>query len=73
MRQRCADLSYPFGPSNCAVEVQREAAAAVRGRRGRVVQVDPIKHVLKAPKTKRLKVKVDESLSSFAFNFNLRR
>jgi hypothetical protein len=37
------------------------------------VQVDPIKPVLKAPGTKRLKLKYDVLLSSFAFNFNLRR
>ena len=40
---------------------------------GRAVQVDPIKHPLKAPGTKRLKVKYDETLSKFAFNFNLHR
>jgi hypothetical protein len=37
------------------------------------VQVDPIKPMLKAPGTKRLKLKHDKTLSSFAFNFNLRR
>ena len=37
------------------------------------MQVDSIKPVLKARKSKRLKLKVDEPLSSFAFNFNLRR
>jgi len=37
------------------------------------VQVDPIKPMLKAPGTKRLKLKIDELLSSFAFNLNLRR
>jgi len=37
------------------------------------VQVDPIEPVLKAPKTKRLKLNVDELLSSFAFKFSLRR
>jgi hypothetical protein len=37
------------------------------------VQVDPIKPTLKAPATKRLKLKYDKPLSSFAFNFNLRR
>jgi len=37
------------------------------------VQVDPIKPTLKAPGTKRLTQKCDESLSNFAFNFNLRR
>ena len=37
------------------------------------MQVDPIKLTLKAPVTKRLDVKCDEPLSSFRFNFNLRR
>jgi hypothetical protein len=40
---------------------------------GKAVQVDPIKPTLKAPETKRLKLKYDEPLSNFAFNFNLRR
>jgi hypothetical protein len=40
---------------------------------GRAVQVDPIKTMLKAPGTKRLKLKCDDVASSFAFNFNLRR
>ena len=37
------------------------------------MQVDPIKPTLKAPGTKRLKLKYDGLLSSFAFKFNLRR
>ena len=37
------------------------------------MQVEPIKYKLKAPRTKRLKLKHDVLLSSFAFNFNLRR
>jgi hypothetical protein len=37
------------------------------------VQVDPIKPTLKAPGTQRLKPRYDESVPSFAFNFNLRR
>ena len=41
--------------------------------RGRTVPVDPIKPTLKAPGTKRLKLKYDKPLSSFAFNFDLRR
>ena len=41
--------------------------------RGRAVQVDPNKPKLKAPGYKRLKLKLDKLLSSFAFNFNLRR
>jgi len=35
------------------------------------VQVDPIKPTLKAPGTKRLKLKRDGPLSSFGFKFNL--
>jgi hypothetical protein len=41
-------------------------------RLGRAVPVDPIKPTLKAPGTKRLKLKCHRLLSSFAFNFNLR-
>jgi hypothetical protein len=37
------------------------------------VQVDPIRPTLKAPGAQRLKLKYEESLSNFAFNFNLRR
>jgi len=40
---------------------------------GRAVQVASIRPTLKAPGTKRLTLKCDESLSNFAFNFNLRR
>jgi len=42
-------------------------------RRGRAVQVDHIKFTLKAPVTKRYKLKYDGPLSNFAFKFNLRR
>jgi len=37
------------------------------------VQLDPIKPILKAPGTKRLKLQYDEPLSNFAVEFNLRR
>jgi len=40
---------------------------------GRAVQVDLMKPMLKAPETIRLKLKYYESVSNFAFNFNLRR
>jgi hypothetical protein len=43
------------------------------GECSRAVQVDPIKPTLKAPGSKRLKLRYDEPLSKFAFNFNLRR
>ena len=41
--------------------------------RGRAVQVGPIKPTLQAPGAKHLKLTYDKMLSSFAFNFNLRR
>jgi hypothetical protein len=37
------------------------------------VQVDPIKLALKPPGIKRLKLQCGKLVSSFAFNFNLRR
>ena len=37
------------------------------------MQVEPMKPVLKAPGSKRLKLKHDWPLSKFAFNFNSRR
>ena len=40
---------------------------------GRAVQVEPMKTVLKAPGSKILKLREDEPLSNFAFNFYLRR
>ena len=49
------------------------AGAQARRPHGRAVQVDPIKPKLKAPGTKRLKLKRDEPLSNFAFKINLRR
>jgi hypothetical protein len=39
---------------------------------GRAVQVEPMRHILKAPKTKRLRLQYDELLSNLDFNFNLR-
>jgi hypothetical protein len=41
------------------------------GHLGGAVQVDPVKPTLKAPGTKRLKLKCDQLLSIFAFKFNL--
>ena len=43
------------------------------GRGGRALQLDPIKPMLKAPATKRLKLEYDKLASSFTFNCNLRR
>jgi len=45
----------------------------LRFRRGRAVQVDPIKPTLKAPGPERLKLKHEELLSKFGFKINLRR
>jgi len=46
---------------------------AAENGHGRAVQVKPMKPMLKAPGTKRLKLKYIKLLSRFAFNFNLRR
>jgi hypothetical protein len=54
-------------------ELMTPRRALATGHQGRAVQVDPMKPALKAPGTKPLKLKYDELLSSFAFNFNLRR
>ena len=53
--------------------VAPRAPARRRRRRGRAVQVVPIKPTLKAPGIKRLKLIRDVPLSIFAFKFNLRR
>ena len=42
-------------------------------KHGRVVQVDPIKPMLKAPGIKRLKLIRAEPLSNLAFKFKMRR
>jgi len=44
----------------------------VQRHRGWVVQIDPIKPILKAPGTKRFKLRYDGPLSNFAFKFHLR-
>ena len=43
------------------------------GRRGKVVQVDPITPTLKAPGSERLKLNCDILLPTCAFRFNFRR
>jgi hypothetical protein len=47
--------------------------AARRGRLGVAVQVAPIKFILKAPISQRLKLTYGQRLSSFAFKINVRR
>ena len=42
-------------------------------RHGRAVQLDPIEPILKAHGTNRLELQHEKMLSSFPFNFNLRR
>ena len=63
--------------SSCAATAWRSRCGCTsleaRCASGEAVQVDPIKTTLKPPETKRLKLKYDKLLSSFAFNFNLRR
>jgi len=59
----------------CGIAAGRDSEGATRrrGRRGRAVQVDPIKPTLTAPGTMRLKLKCGQLLSCFYFSFNLRR
>ena len=50
-----------------------DAGAEHRDEPGRAVQVEPRKPMLKPPGTEHLKLNCDILLSTFAFNFNLRR
>ena len=52
-----------------AVEMDRD----VNEYLGRAVQIDPMKYMLNAPGTKRLKLNYDVPLSRFAFKFGCRR
>ena len=67
-----ADLVCYVPTARRALDRQRALAHAARAR-GKAVQVEPMKPMSKAPGTERLKLKYDKLLSSFAFNFNLRR
>jgi hypothetical protein len=66
--QRGGDLAAPHAAAGQSAV--RELAAHAKGK---AVQVEPMKSKLKPPGTKRLKLKCDTLLSSFAFKFNLRR
>ena len=60
----------------CEAALAIKSALKADGHRcaiGEAVQVQPMKSKLKAPGTKLLKLKYDNLLSNFAFNFNLRR
>jgi hypothetical protein len=63
--------ALPFGGVPAGAAAARAPCAGVR--RGRVVQIDPMKPKLKPPGTKRLKLEYDGLLSNFGFKFNLRR
>ena len=66
--------SQAAGDLDARVATLVEAAAACWRAAPAMVrwQVEPMKSKLKAPGTKRLKLKYDNLLSRFAFNFNLR-
>jgi hypothetical protein len=51
----------------------KQLQQVIYSRRGKTVQIDPIKPTLKASGTKRLALNCDDPLSSLGFNFNLRR
>ena len=61
----------PDGPVRVPVGVG--PAPGARGLQGEAVQLDPIKPKLKPPGTKHSKLKCDDLVSNFAFNFGLRR
>jgi len=65
-----SDRGYPWGGVDKPPPMG-SGAQAVAAVRGGALQVDPIKHMLKAPGTKRLKLKYDNLLLYLAFNFNL--
>ena len=65
--------AYAAASAVPAAAAAPNTATAAAARRGKAVQVDPIKPTLKAPATKRLKLKYDNLRSNFAFHFNLRR
>jgi len=69
------DESKPLGPVGGNASGDRRDNLSEEDRRGlgEAVQVHPIKPRLKAPGTKRLKLKYDNLLSRFAFKCNLRR
>ena len=69
----CKPLLRGDGHTGDGVPGRRRHAVGAGHGHGKAVQVDPIKPTLKAPGTKRLKLKFDKPLSSFAFTFNLRR
>jgi hypothetical protein len=62
--------SVAFIGTGAIAEVMARSAACIYGK---AVQIDPIKRTLKAPGTERLKLTYDKVLSSFAFEFNMRR
>ena len=64
----CKPLSAGLVP-----RVGARRALLRRHRRGRAVQIDPIRPTLKPPRSKRLKLEDNKLLSKFAFNFTLRR
>jgi len=74
---KCLQLKYdiPLSTSAFKFNLRRyivEAGGQVVPEVGRC-SLPPIKSTLKAPETKRWKLKCDVPLSNFAFNFNLRR
>ena len=59
-------LAFQYGELDVSFKTRVTSAL------GRAVQVDPLKPMLKAPGTYRLKLEYDKRLSDFAFSFNLR-
>ena len=75
MFPRCHPAEHVVHGGNAgAAAVPRGVYAAHGGAApGKAVQVEPTKSIMNAPGNKRLKLQYGKLLSSFAFNFNLRR
>ena len=67
------DGLHPQGRAQAVSGPLARGARAGDNRQGSAVQVEPMKFMLKAPGTKRLKLKYDEPLSTVSFNLRLRR
>ena len=71
---KSAKLEKIFTGSPCVlVEKLQVLRNRLESELGEAVPVEPMKSILKAPGTKRLKLTYDNLLSNVAFNFNLRR
>ena len=63
---------YAIGDLECFYPDRDVVIPAFKRNLGKVVQVEPMRHVLESPGSLLLKLNYNGPLSSFAFKFNLR-